>query len=137
MTAGFCSVNDCGNKHLARGFCQAHYLRWYKHGRLHLVVRRDIGAVERILLKIKHVNGCWVYAGKLTAKGYAHVQSDTRKMKYAHRIMYEAKHGPVLKGMELDHLCRNRACCNPDHVEAVTHRENMRRSPLVTRRVWR
>jgi hypothetical protein len=128
-----CGVDGCDNKHLAKGLCRAHYLRLYKHGRLHLVVRRDIGAVERISLKLKKDNGCWIYTGKLSVKGYAHVQSDIKKMKYAHRIMYEAKYGPVPKGMELDHICRKRACCNPDHVEPVTHRENMLRSPLVNK----
>lgn len=45
----------------------------------------------------------------------------------AHRITYEALVEPLAKGLELDHLCRQRACCYPNHLEAVTHAENVLR----------
>lgn len=45
----------------------------------------------------------------------------------AHRLMYEIFRGPVPEGLDMDHLCRNRACCNPWHVEPVTRKENVRR----------
>lgn len=49
------------------------------------------------------------------------------KYRAAHKYIYESVHGPVPDGLELDHLCANRSCVNLDHLEAVTHRENMRR----------
>ena len=121
-----CTIEGCLNKHLAKGMCSAHYQRLYDHGRLHTIVRRDLSCVERILSKIEiTAGGCWLYTGKLTKKGYAHVRDGT--MRFAHVVMWVNKHGPVPEGMELDHLCRNHHCCNPDHVEPVTHAENVRR----------
>lgn len=46
----------------------------------------------------------------------------------AHRVYWERENGPVPSGLELDHLCRNPTCVRPDHLEAVTHAENIRRS---------
>jgi hypothetical protein len=48
-----------------------------------------------------------------------------------HRIAYELTKGQILDGMDIDHRCRNRACCNPDHLEAVSHRENMERAGII------
>lgn len=50
----------------------------------------------------------------------------------AHRVIWERERGPVPAGLELDHLCRNRWCVNPDHLEPVTHKENMRRGYATT-----
>lgn len=51
---------------------------------------------------------------------------------YVHRMKYEEKYGKIPDGMQLDHLCRNRSCVNPDHLEPVTQIENRQRSPLLT-----
>lgn len=117
----------CCNKHLAKGLCRTHYLRQYKHGRLTLVVQRGIPTVDKILLKcVRAGNGCLIYTGKLTRKGYAHVR-DGARMRFAHVVMYEAQNGPITVGLEIDHKCRNRACCEHSHLEPVTHAENVRR----------
>lgn len=52
----------------------------------------------------------------------------------AHRVAYEQARGPIPEGLELDHLCRNRACVNPDHLEPVTHRENLLRADTFAAR---
>lgn len=70
-------------------------------------------------------NGCWEWVGNTDSQGYGRLTNRaTRKMAGAHRFMYERLVGPVPAGLTLDHLCRNRACCNPSHLEPVTHREN-------------
>jgi HNH endonuclease len=127
-----CSIEGCGRKHLAKGLCQTHYLRMYKHGSLDSLTMRGASALERIAAKVAiQPNGCWLFTGVLTANGYGHVRDDDGNMRHAHVITYEAKHGPIPDGMESDHLCRCRACCNPDHIEPVTHLENVRRSDIA------
>lgn len=65
--------------------------------------------------------------GERTRLGYVRVWREGRRH-LAHRLAYEAAKGPIPDGMELDHLCRNRWCRNPDHLQPVTHAENSRRS---------
>lgn len=77
-------------------------------------------------------SGCWIWMGAIRDNGYGqtsfHGHHET-----AHRATYEAFVGPVPEGLELDHLCRVRCCVNPDHLEPVTHSENVRRG-LTTMR---
>ncbi len=72
-------------------------------------------------------SGCWTYIGQRNKGGYGRVRSG-RGQVVAHRVTYEHFVGEVPEGLELDHLCRNPSCCNPDHLEAITHSENMKRA---------
>ena len=71
-------------------------------------------------------NGCWVWNRKLTTAGYGRTMYE-KKSVYAHRLAYVAFKGTIPKGLFLDHKCRNTACVNPDHLDPVTHTENVQR----------
>lgn len=88
--------------------------------------------LSRFMEKVRvEESGCWRWIGTITTSGYGQFRvGDKRCM--AHRVAYEMKFGNIPDGLELDHLCRNRWCVNPNHLEPVTHKENMRRSPIST-----
>ena len=74
-------------------------------------------------------NGCWEWVGYIDRHGYGVL--DQRR---AHRVVYERAKGPIPEGLQTDHLCRNRKCVNPDHLELVTSRENtLRGNSFVAR----
>lgn len=71
-------------------------------------------------------SGCWLWTGG-KSRGYGQIGIGNKRGKSAHRVMYESFRGAVPSGLELDHLCRVRACCNPFHLEAVSHAVNCQR----------
>jgi hypothetical protein len=78
-------------------------------------------------------SGCWLWLGSTNNHGYGKFRigkGEARFMAYAHRYAYAMQHGGV-PALDLDHRCRNTACVNPDHLEAVSHRENILRSPAA------
>ena len=74
-------------------------------------------------------SGCWLWTGWMSTNGYGRFWNGTRGVQ-AHRFSYEKATGRTIPvGLEIDHRCRMRSCVNPDHLEAVTHTQNLRRSP--------
>jgi len=71
-------------------------------------------------------DGCWIWRGAKDGHGYGEVGFLGGTIS-THRLAYTVLVGPIPQRLELDHLCRNTACCNPAHLEPVTHLENMRR----------
>lgn len=73
---------------------------------------------------------CWHYNGFHSASGYPYATAN-RKYQPAHRAVWFYLTGDPLEGLDLDHVCRNTRCVNPEHMEPVTHAENMRRLSLA------
>lgn len=77
---------------------------------------------------------CWLWIRYKSQAGYGQMSVNNRPA-LAHRLAYELWKGPIPEGLEIDHLCRVRACCNPAHLEAVTRSVNTLRgdSPRISR----
>jgi hypothetical protein len=90
---------------------------------------------ERFWSKVDKSGDCWIWtAAILSPAGTKYARTGGygmfgvgSKVLRAHRVSYEMANGPVPPGLEIDHLCRNKKCVNPSHLEAVTHLENVRR----------
>lgn len=90
--------------------------------------RFDLKLLERIARKtVEHSTGCWEFRGAQQSGGYGVVGYRTggrTKTEYVHRVAYRALRGEIPPGLQLDHLCRNRQCWNPEHLDPVPHRVN-------------
>lgn len=72
--------------------------------------------------------GCWLWTGWMDRDGYGRTWTSDGTKPRTHRVSYEQLVGPIPDGFQIDHLCRVRACCNPEHLEAVTREENNMRA---------
>ena len=90
--------------------------------------RKHAEALTRFWEKVNKLgpNGCWEWLASKTKAGYGQFWLDGT-MVYAHRVTYLAMVGPIPDGLQIDHLCRNRGCCNPAHLEPVTPKTNTNR----------
>jgi hypothetical protein len=121
-----CTIEGCGRpqKNKKRGLCNTHYLRWIRHGDVHY---DESVKIARFWKKVQKGDNCWEWQGnKLLLSGYGVIQRDGKRM-YAHRVSYEIEHGNLPDSLVIDHLCRNRGCVRPSHLEAVTFTENVLR----------
>ncbi len=138
-----CRIEFCNKPSKCRDLCATHYTRWYRHGdALIIKINKDLTDEERFWEKVNK-NGpistyrpdlgpCWLWEGLLDKHGYGIAYRPSTKTKKkgnigAHRKSYILINGAVGDNLDIDHLCRVHACVNPNHLEPVTHRENILR----------
>lgn len=134
MSKATCSVFECAKPVKSRGWCQMHYTRWQRHGDPLAAKQIQGDDLARLMSYVlKQPNGCWEWTGSITPKGYGELRWNGRAQR-AHRVAYALLKGALFRGLTIDHLCRNRACVNPDHLEQVEHRVNLLRGQTITAR---
>ncbi len=157
MTLRICSIDGCMGETKARGWCRKHYRRFLNHGGPESFSPRYVpaggGAPKKITTsparsadptgaeRIQRYTDrggpdhpvlgtpCWLWTRALSAKGYGSLGGS----RSAHRASWELVNGPAVVGQIIDHLCRVRHCVNPEHLEAVTNAENVRRGAAARR----
>lgn len=124
-----CSIPDCDNQTVARGWCSAHYQRWKRHG-TPLAGRTQNGALRDFIRNVAipfDADECLMWPFGRLRSGYADI-SDGAKKVLVHRIVCESAHGkPPTSSHEAAHTCGNGklGCVNPRHLRWKTHAENM------------
>jgi hypothetical protein len=122
-----CSFEGCGLNHLAKGFCNGHYqqnVRGVELVPLRKTAQPGLSAEDYLDFWLDKSGDCWNWTGGKTNDGYGKTYSSGNRL-MAHRLSYETYVGEIPSGMTVHHKCANRACCNPDHLELATQRDNM------------
>lgn len=92
-----------------------------------IMPRKITNLTEYFWSKVCKTNTCWIWLGSRASEGYGRIKPRNSKTILVHRFSYELHKEKIPDGLTIDHLCRVRGCVNPEHLEAVTNRENIRR----------
>lgn len=125
-----CDVPDCGKKAHCHGYCPSHYPRWRKYGDpLAGQAFHDGNIHDRFFQRVQvdSESACWIWLGAKTPRGYGKMSIGGGRLEYTHRVSYLLFFADIPDGLQLDHLCSNPPCCNPEHLEPVTSAANILR----------
>jgi len=85
---------------------------------------------QRFWDKVRKTESCWLWTAYINNRGYGKFNLNGNA-EYSHRLSYIEAKGPIPKGLQIDHICRVRNCVKPDHLEAVTRKENILRGESI------
>lgn len=122
-----CSVDDCERPRYGLGLCEPHYARQRPHGGLQ--DRRACAGdpAQRFWPRVDTSGDCWLWAGPVNGSGYGSINVKGKILGvHVFAVILDGRSVP--DGMEVDHLCYTPACVRPDHLDVVTHHENIRRA---------
>lgn len=109
-----------------------HYNRWVTKGSPTPEMERIIGDdTTRFWSKVEKGENCWLWRGEVIGRTRYGTFRVRRHHVMAHRWSYEQEIGPIPMGYQIDHLCRTALCVRPDHLEAVTQAENLKRQAIA------
>lgn len=127
MTINGCSIEDCDRTSKgSRGYCGMHYQRVLKYGDPNGGIAKYDTWQEALRKRVHQEGDCIVWAGHRNQHGYGRVNVGGNRLRVVHHLAWELVHGPIPDGLEVDHVCFNRACINVDHLRTVTRSDNAR-----------
>ena len=130
MAQDTCSIEECAKRAPDHRLCPMHRSRLAHHG----TTDDPTPSVEqRFWAKVDKSGECWLWTAAIDRNGYGKFRHQGGAV-FAHRVAYELEVGPVPDGLELDHLCRVPRCVRSDHLEPVTHRDNLLRGATISAR---
>lgn len=117
-----CEFEGCGAKRISRKHCSGHHWQLKNGFELRPIVRMT--STERFWSYVIKSPECWGWSGPINQDGYGKFTASGKKV-FAHRFAYSLLVGEIPPGRELDHSCRSRSCCNPEHLRVCTRKQNV------------
>lgn len=120
-----CLIDGCGRGQRRVGLCPAHYIQKLRGIPFRPIEFKRQPGSEPIIrwnevpCMVTGLGPCHVFIGAKNSDGYGHFKMGNRWPR-VHRYVWEKANGPIPAGMFMDHICRNRACCNLNHLRVVT-----------------
>lgn len=122
MVPKTCSIEDCDAPRVRKnGMCDSHYRKWVRSTPPEL--RNKMTDLERFWACVSKTEDCWTWNGAINPYGYG-TFTVSRTPKLAHRYLFESIHGHLPASIQVDHMCHNRACVNPEHLRPATNKQN-------------